>query len=264
MKLQKDIAADEAEALRQKQEAEAERARIREEKERLLKEQEMAEEKARIEAEKAAQMAEEKAAKEAAAEAAAAKEAAKEAAAKAAAAEEAAREKAAKEAAAKAAAEKEAARQKAAKEAAAKAAAEKAASEVPSDEERGVVAKPPGYNGPSEKFSTKCEHKNKDIGPLQIICKPGQTIHITRAMYGRNDTTTCPKEDPTETNVSDCYNMKRSMKKTVKACEGLRECAIEPKNKVYGDPCPGKHKFLKIYYQCLPKGVEGLPAWPQI
>merc|ERR1719318_554247 len=250
MKLQKDIAADEAEALRQKQEAEAERARIREEKERLLKEQEMAEEKARIEAEKAAQMAEEKAAKEAAAKAAAAEEAAK--------------EKAAKEAAAEAAAEKEAARQKAAKEAAAKAAAEKAASEVPSDEERGVVAKPPGYNGPSEKFSTKCEHKNKDIGPLQIICKPGQTIHITRAMYGRNDTTTCPKEDPTETNVSDCYNMKRSMKKTVKACEGLRECAIEPKNKVYGDPCPGKHKFLKIYYQCLPKGVEGLPAWPQI
>ena len=43
---------------------------------------------------------------------------------------------------------------------------------------------------------------------------------------------------------------KVSKRRVSKSCNGKRGCAIKASNKVFGDPCVGTRKSLKVSYVC--------------
>ncbi|CAD5116778.1 DgyrCDS5627 [Dimorphilus gyrociliatus] len=113
--------------------------------------------------------------------------------------------------------------------------------------------KPP----PDEEFTEKeetikqaCEHQS-----LNIKCQPGKVLKIKRAFYGRarKDMKTCKKSSLNKF-ISTIQNKKcqslKSLKVIRKACNSKRQCTILAKNTLFGDPCPGIFKYLKIAYTC--------------
>jgi len=114
-----------------------------------------------------------------------------------------------------------------------------------------------------------CEQDDSGKSPnpadLEISCGAGN-IEILGAFYGRDDTCTCPyttdiiwrgNDDCTEDcETATCGEMentecKEDIVDTIsQACDGKASCVVEAKNSLYGDPCIGTYKYVKVNYIC--------------
>jgi len=76
-------------------------------------------------------------------------------------------------------------------------------------------------------------------------------IVVVRANYGRWGKATCKKAKKYMKNTK-CA-AKVSKRRVSKSCNGKRGCAIKASNKVFGDPCKGTFKYLRVAHICVPK-----------
>eukprot|EP00795_Rhopilema_esculentum_P014506 gene14506-5566_t len=79
-------------------------------------------------------------------------------------------------------------------------------------------------------------------------CSGSDRISIRYAMYGRRNKSTCKNwltwAMRTDCSAGNAYNKVKS------ACNGQRSCRIYAKNSMFGDPCWGTTKYLKVTYRC--------------
>ncbi|KAL1492686.1 hypothetical protein ABEB36_010905 [Hypothenemus hampei] len=90
-----------------------------------------------------------------------------------------------------------------------------------------------------------CEGKT-----LKIECKDGELIKLIRANYGRFSITICNDHGNTDWSVN-CMSPK-SLRVLHARCTHYQNCSIPAITSMFGDPCPGTHKYLEAHYQCLP------------
>merc|ERR1712141_347028 len=94
---------------------------------------------------------------------------------------------------------------------------------------------------PRHKEIVACEGKRR-----VIMCPRGKYIHILHANYGRTDVKTCPSRWIKTTR---CF-ARNSTAKVASSCNGRRSCLLKPFNSVFGDPCRGTYKYLRVQYYC--------------
>ncbi|XP_041477000.1 adhesion G protein-coupled receptor L3-like isoform X3 [Lytechinus variegatus] len=92
---------------------------------------------------------------------------------------------------------------------------------------------------PSENIEIICERRSGTID-----CGEGH-INIHSAIYGRNDSTTCPDRQVSDTTCGvDVAGVIDS------SCDGQQQCTLQALNSLAGDPCVGTYKFLNVTYTC--------------
>lgn len=82
----------------------------------------------------------------------------------------------------------------------------------------------------------------------EISCTDGDAIVIEKAMYGRQDKTTCAMHGIKVDNT-DCSSLV-ALEQTREKCENQKSCLLEASNTVFGDPCQGIRKYLQVTYSC--------------
>ncbi|WP_411016656.1 hypothetical protein, partial [Salmonella sp. s51944] len=83
---------------------------------------------------------------------------------------------------------------------------------------------------------------------LRISCYQGSYIDVLYAGYGRDrGPYVCPS--PSIHLTSGCESS-TSLSKVWNACQGRSYCSIYANNGVFGDPCFGTYKFLRVEYKC--------------
>ncbi|XP_076816062.1 L-rhamnose-binding lectin CSL3-like [Clavelina lepadiformis] len=91
------------------------------------------------------------------------------------------------------------------------------------------------------KTAIACENKN-----LKVSCPSGQVILVRGAFYGRDDSSTCPHSSikTTDCKATKSYGLVKS------TCDNKNNCVLKPSNSVFGDPCRGTYKYIKMTYFC--------------
>ncbi|CAD7094067.1 unnamed protein product [Hermetia illucens] len=89
-----------------------------------------------------------------------------------------------------------------------------------------------------------CEGKT-----LTISCDPGYLISLIRANYGRFSITICNDHGNVEWSVN-CMSPK-SLRVLHSKCTHKQNCSVLASTNMFGDPCPGTHKYLEAHYQCI-------------
>ncbi|XP_041476992.1 adhesion G-protein coupled receptor G2-like isoform X2 [Lytechinus variegatus] len=90
-----------------------------------------------------------------------------------------------------------------------------------------------------ENIEIICERRSGTID-----CGEGH-INIHSAIYGRNDSTTCPDRQVSDTTCGvDVAGVIDS------SCDGQQQCTLQALNSLAGDPCVGTYKFLNVTYTC--------------
>lgn len=104
------------------------------------------------------------------------------------------------------------------------------------------------------KVATVCENKL-----LTAACPAGRVIKITYALFGR-----------AKANMKTCFNKsllakrvaiekfkcssKEGIPRVRKICNGRRKCIVPAITGIFGDPCKGIFKYLRVRYICQ-KGI---------
>uniref|UniRef100_A0A8D0CRE0 SUEL-type lectin domain-containing protein n=1 Tax=Sander lucioperca TaxID=283035 RepID=A0A8D0CRE0_SANLU len=89
-----------------------------------------------------------------------------------------------------------------------------------------------------------CVHSNR-----------GRVMSVNGADYGRSDQTTCIyQRPPNEIQNIDCSSPTTQV---ADSCNGQNSCTIAASNSVFGDPCVGTYKYLKVDYTCNCKYLKG-------
>lgn len=83
-------------------------------------------------------------------------------------------------------------------------------------------------------------------GSLYIYCPAGSYLVVFSANYGRLSSDVCP--GPGSNNIN-CESP-GSVDVVRNYCEGLTNCQLEASNAMFGDPCPGTHKYLEVNIGC--------------
>jgi len=81
--------------------------------------------------------------------------------------------------------------------------------------------------------------------PVVINCNEGERIEIRDALYGRDNGKTCGGQIKT----TNC-NSTKSFTEVQNRCEGKSSCVVSASNRVFGDPCFGTTKYLRVWYVC--------------
>ena len=90
--------------------------------------------------------------------------------------------------------------------------------------------------------ATICEHHRKTLS-----CPYGRKINVLEASYGRRDRHTCPHPSIQTTNCHAANSIS-----TVKSkCNNKSSCSLYASNSVFGDPCWGTYKYLRVKYHCI-------------
>lgn len=89
-----------------------------------------------------------------------------------------------------------------------------------------------------------CEGKT-----LTIECEPGDLINLIRANYGRFSITICNDHGNVDWSVN-CMSAK-SLRVLHSKCAHKQNCSVLASTNMFGDPCPGTHKYLEAHYQCV-------------
>ena len=85
-------------------------------------------------------------------------------------------------------------------------------------------------------------------GTLQLECSDDKTVFIVEVLYGRLNVDTCPHPAIT---ISDWNCRAENALMIVRNhCIGHSLCEVQASNGMFGDPCPGTHKYLYIKYAC--------------
>ncbi|XP_068738040.1 uncharacterized protein, partial [Montipora capricornis] len=80
-----------------------------------------------------------------------------------------------------------------------------------------------------------------------ISCEGGATISVLKATYGRDDNETCPNKYVFTTNCS----AESSLSVVQGICNDQASCNLIAINSVFGDPCFGTFKYLRVTYECI-------------
>merc|ERR1719186_89090 len=91
---------------------------------------------------------------------------------------------------------------------------------------------------------TRCEYSD-----TYISCPGDEVISITSAMFGRQDESTCPSYWPWNDWSTDCQAA-GAMSAMETRCRGNNSCQVKADISVFGDPCGGTEKYLKVCYSC--------------
>lgn len=86
-------------------------------------------------------------------------------------------------------------------------------------------------------------------GYLPLACPPDSYISVTSAMYGRNDLTTCPYGNISNTNCSETTNTLSALQAL---CNGQKNCDVDALSYYFSEPCKGIYKYLTFEYSCMP------------
>nr|B4P3A0.1 RecName: Full=Latrophilin Cirl [Drosophila yakuba] len=89
-----------------------------------------------------------------------------------------------------------------------------------------------------------CEGKK-----LTIECEPGDVINLIRANYGRFSITICNDHGNVEWSVNCMFP--KSLSVLNSRCAHKQSCGVLAATSMFGDPCPGTHKYLEAHYQCI-------------
>ncbi|KAH8401316.1 hypothetical protein KR009_004485, partial [Drosophila setifemur] len=89
-----------------------------------------------------------------------------------------------------------------------------------------------------------CEGKK-----LTIECDPGDVINLIRANYGRFSITICNDHGNVEWSVNCMFP--KSLSVLNLKCAHKQSCGVLAATSMFGDPCPGTHKYLEAHYQCI-------------
>ncbi|XP_068194492.1 L-rhamnose-binding lectin SML-like [Antennarius striatus] len=85
----------------------------------------------------------------------------------------------------------------------------------------------------------------------KLKCDIDDTIGIFNANYGRLDVSTCtPYGWFSHYNVDNCRSV-NTIQRVNEICKGKTYCTVPAKNSVFGDNCPGVHKYLTVDYVCF-------------
>ena len=90
---------------------------------------------------------------------------------------------------------------------------------------------------------TICEHHRKTLS-----CPSGGKINVLEASYGRHDGHTCLRHPSSHT--SNCH-AGNSVWIVKSKCNNLSSCSLFASNSVFGDPCRGIYKYLRVKYHCI-------------
>ncbi|XP_060066268.1 L-rhamnose-binding lectin CSL3-like [Ylistrum balloti] len=99
------------------------------------------------------------------------------------------------------------------------------------------------YQKPKTFTKTICESEK-----VTMICPSSMQLNILYASYGRTDGHTCSRYGmmrDTSCSAPGCVERVR------KYCHGHHSCTIKASNSLFGDPCRGTYKYLKLKYQCV-------------
>uniref|UniRef100_A0A182N6H6 Uncharacterized protein n=1 Tax=Anopheles dirus TaxID=7168 RepID=A0A182N6H6_9DIPT len=109
-----------------------------------------------------------------------------------------------------------------------------------------LLATLPAAIAGSPKYETAyaCEGKT-----LMIECEPGDLINLIRANYGRFSITICNDHGNVDWSVN-CMSPK-SLRVLHSKCAQKQNCSVLASTSMFGDPCPGTHKYLEAHYQCV-------------
>ncbi|KAK3093267.1 hypothetical protein FSP39_013469 [Pinctada imbricata] len=105
-----------------------------------------------------------------------------------------------------------------------------------------------------EKSLVICEHKSDSLS-----CPEGKKLEVVSANYGRTAPSskgTCPTSLDKNTNC----RASKSLSIVQSQCEGKSTCSLRASNGVYGDPCVGTYKYLRVVYKCSSGGCDDDPA----
>uniref|UniRef100_K1RZ18 Rhamnose-binding lectin n=1 Tax=Magallana gigas TaxID=29159 RepID=K1RZ18_MAGGI len=91
-------------------------------------------------------------------------------------------------------------------------------------------------------IQTACENKG-----IILHCGMHQVLHVFDAMYGREDKHTCSRSGKHKSTSCTARNV---LKKVKSKCNGRRSCRLRARNSVFGDPCHGTLKYLRVRYEC--------------
>uniref|UniRef100_A0A1I8QC19 Latrophilin Cirl n=1 Tax=Stomoxys calcitrans TaxID=35570 RepID=A0A1I8QC19_STOCA len=99
---------------------------------------------------------------------------------------------------------------------------------------------------PAPKYQTAyaCEGKK-----LTIECETGDLINLIRANYGRFSITICNDHGNMEWSVNCMFP--KSLTVLNSRCAHKQSCGVLATTSMFGDPCPGTHKYLEAHYQCI-------------
>ncbi|XP_020615468.1 rhamnose-binding lectin-like [Orbicella faveolata] len=106
------------------------------------------------------------------------------------------------------------------------------------DEATGSALKKKRYAEPRQ--TTICEGNRNTIN-----CHEKQ-ISVVEASYGRHDRSTCSHSAiyTTSCHAGNSLSIVRSK------CNYRSSCTLEASNSVFGDPCHGTYKYLRVTYKC--------------
>jgi uncharacterized protein YxeA len=89
---------------------------------------------------------------------------------------------------------------------------------------------------------------------LKFNCPASQTIQVTSAVYGRSDSSICCND----ANVCKNTNCKTDVTTIVSGiCNLLNICSIPGASGLFGDPCVGTSKYVKVDYNCV-SGIDSI------
>ncbi|XP_058823552.1 latrophilin Cirl [Topomyia yanbarensis] len=97
---------------------------------------------------------------------------------------------------------------------------------------------------PKYETAYACEGKT-----LMIECENGDLISLIRANYGRFSITICNDHGNVDWSVN-CMSPK-SLRVLHSKCAQKQNCSVLASTNMFGDPCPGTHKYLEAHYQCV-------------
>uniref|UniRef100_H2XWW4 SUEL-type lectin domain-containing protein n=1 Tax=Ciona intestinalis TaxID=7719 RepID=H2XWW4_CIOIN len=86
-------------------------------------------------------------------------------------------------------------------------------------------------------------------GSNRISCPTGYIINVLHAFYGRTDGTTNCSENKRPIDANNAHYT-GSSNIINDACDGQQYCSLSANNQVFGDPCVGTYKYIKVEYRC--------------
>jgi len=87
-----------------------------------------------------------------------------------------------------------------------------------------------------------CEHRF-----LRMSCPLGHKVFVFHANYGRTNRYICPHRSSRNTR---CIG-RGSTNIVRRRCQNRRSCIVRASNRVFGDPCRGTFKYLRVVYRCV-------------
>ncbi|KAK7930450.1 hypothetical protein WMY93_006845 [Mugilogobius chulae] len=83
-----------------------------------------------------------------------------------------------------------------------------------------------------------------------LRCGQSKVIRVALAVYGRTDSTTC-SAGRSQSEVRNTNCARSVTDKVAQFCDNSIGCKVRARSSLFGDPCGGTYKYLKISYTCV-------------